>query len=238
MVFYSRKKFGSRLRSKFPRRKRVMRKKYVRRVSRKPGIRGFAPLGLKQAVRLRYCDHVALNPAVGYSGDYVYRANDLYDPNLTGTGHQPYGFDQLMAMYEHFTVVGSKITVNFVNTQTAGTPMICALKLDTLDTTLASQDMQYIREMPGQLARVVNTQTPGCTLRKAFSAAKHFTIPRGSVVSSAPHQGAIGASPSTCAYYHVLVGPVDSSTDLASMTLTVTIDYFAVFTNPLTLGSS
>ena len=41
-------------------------------------------------------------------------ANGAFDPNLTGVGHQPRGFDQFMAGYETFTVTGSKISVNFV----------------------------------------------------------------------------------------------------------------------------
>lgn len=40
---------------------------------------------------------------------YVYRQNDVYDPNFTGTGSQPVGFDQFMAFYGKFKVHGSHI---------------------------------------------------------------------------------------------------------------------------------
>lgn len=49
--------------------------------------------------------------SAAYSTGYIYRGNDCYDPNYSGTGHQPVGFDELMNMYDTFTVVGSKITV-------------------------------------------------------------------------------------------------------------------------------
>ena len=43
------------------------------------------------------------------------RLNSLFDPNLSGLGHQPRGFDQLMAVYEKYTVVAAKITVCYVS---------------------------------------------------------------------------------------------------------------------------
>ena len=38
---------------------------------------------------------------------------DCADPNHTGVGHQPLYFDQLMTIYNHYIVIGAKITVKF-----------------------------------------------------------------------------------------------------------------------------
>jgi hypothetical protein len=43
--------------------------------------------------------------------NYFFTANGLYDPDITGTGHQPMGFDTMMTFYEQYTVVSSAITV-------------------------------------------------------------------------------------------------------------------------------
>lgn len=46
---------------------------------------------------------LSINPAAGgVVGSYVFQINGPYDPNVTGIGHQPLGFDQLMLMYEHY----------------------------------------------------------------------------------------------------------------------------------------
>jgi len=49
---------------------------------------------------------VGLNPAIGAAAGYVFNLNSLHDPNTSGVGHQPTGFDQLIAIYEQllFTV--------------------------------------------------------------------------------------------------------------------------------------
>jgi hypothetical protein len=50
--------------------------------------------------------------AVGVANSYFFTANGLFDVNITGTGHQPMGFDQMMLMYEQYTVVNSKISIS------------------------------------------------------------------------------------------------------------------------------
>lgn len=80
-------------------------------------LRGLVPVfPVTKRVSLRYYEYrILLTQAVGSPAGYVFAANGLFDPDITGTGHQPMGFDQMMVFYEHYTVVHSKISVNFVN---------------------------------------------------------------------------------------------------------------------------
>jgi len=54
---------------------------------------------------LSYTESVAITGSTGSVGTYSWRINDLYDPNLSGTGHQPLGFDQYMLLYNKFRVM-------------------------------------------------------------------------------------------------------------------------------------
>jgi len=47
---------------------------------------------------------------------YLFSANGMFDPDITGTGHQPMGFDQMMSLYNQCCVIRSKITVCFIPT--------------------------------------------------------------------------------------------------------------------------
>lgn len=55
-----------------------------------------------------------------YLAERVMRGNSAYDPDYTGVGSQPYGFDELTAVYHSYRVLSSKISV-YVYTTTAAT---------------------------------------------------------------------------------------------------------------------
>lgn len=49
-------------------------------------------------------------------GEYVYRLNSLFDPDQTGVGGQPDGFDQWKALYQNYRVVAAHVCVEFICT--------------------------------------------------------------------------------------------------------------------------
>jgi len=69
---------------------------------------------------LRYAQSNVIDVANFGQGQQVFRANSLYDPDYTGTGHQPNGFDQLMVAYNHFTVLRATIRVRVLQTLQGG----------------------------------------------------------------------------------------------------------------------
>jgi len=60
-------------------------------------------------VKLKYVETFSLTGAPSIQ---LFRGNDLFDPNYTGTGHQPYLSDQLGPLYQNFTVYASKIKIS------------------------------------------------------------------------------------------------------------------------------
>jgi hypothetical protein len=62
---------------------------------------------------LRYVDAFSLQCAAAtlVSG-YQFRINSIYDPDYTGTGHQPYMHDQLAALYAQYRVHRIRATIS------------------------------------------------------------------------------------------------------------------------------
>jgi hypothetical protein len=56
----------------------------------------------------------SLDPAAVGAG-VQYASNSIFDPNLTATGHQPLSHDQWSQFYQHYLVMGSKITIKVLN---------------------------------------------------------------------------------------------------------------------------
>lgn len=80
-----------------------------------PGVDGHRIWGFPNSIvtKLRYCDYLTLSSTTGVRALNVFAANGIYDPDITGTGHQPMYHDTYAAIYDQYTVIGSKITVHF-----------------------------------------------------------------------------------------------------------------------------
>lgn len=95
----------------------------------------------RQRVILRYTQEGTLASAAA-SGTQVFRANSCFDPDLTGTGSQPVGFDQWSAFYNRYIVYKCFVEFKIANRGAiGGTFGVHATNQDTnVDVaTLASQ---------------------------------------------------------------------------------------------------
>ena len=118
---------------------RAMKYYYGRKLSipYTPRISGFPT---RQSVKLRWVENVQLNPALGSMAYYRFRANSIHQPDLTSAStHQPRGHDQWAQVYDHYTVIGSKIMVSGFNNAGNVVPGVFGLYLDdTSSNTFAS----------------------------------------------------------------------------------------------------
>lgn len=63
---------------------------------------------------LRYVEHIQLTAATNTTTNpTIFNCNGLYDPYYPVGGHQPYGFDQFMAIYNHYSVQRATIRCTF-----------------------------------------------------------------------------------------------------------------------------
>lgn len=99
-----------------------------------------SPLPTKYTTKLVYSEEIAINAGAGTTGQYVFSMNGMWDPDISGVGHQPRGFDQLLAMYDHFVVIGSKITVTVDNSTNPGGQMLMIMPYDTATTISSTND--------------------------------------------------------------------------------------------------
>lgn len=77
-----------------------------------------------KTIRLTYYHtrDMAAQPTADVPASHTYRANGIFDPDYTGVGHQPRGFDQWASHYKKYRVISSKVTV-LTNSTSSGTLM-------------------------------------------------------------------------------------------------------------------
>lgn len=104
---------------------------------------------------LVYGDSIILTPGVSAFASKAYSLTSLYDPDPAVGGAQPYFFDQLMAIYGRYTVIGAKLTATFTydrgNSDTSSGPWVngcigsdaSTLASTSTDVLIASQNSDY-----------------------------------------------------------------------------------------------
>lgn len=186
-------------------------------------------------VKLTYVDSAAQTSNTGSITTYNFKSNGMYDPNFTGTGHQPLGFDQMMAQYNHFTVIGSKITVTFDVQPTATVPVLVAIQ-SAAGTSFTPTSIDEICEQPRihwKLLPVGNGNSRG-KLSHKFSAKKFFSTK--AIVAEDSYKGSASIDPVETAFYRILMAAENAGT--VTVNWRVRITYIAVFSEPKHLAQS
>jgi hypothetical protein len=73
----------------------------------------------KLICKLRYHEGQSIVSTTGGLNVYKFRLNSLFDPNYTGTGHQPMYRDTYAGVYNHYSVISTVAKVRFVNNSAA-----------------------------------------------------------------------------------------------------------------------
>jgi len=105
-----------------------------------------------------YCDTFTLTVGTGgvLGAEHIFRLNSLYDPDFTIGGHQPYGFDQVAALYRKYRVDGCRFEVTLTNASEDGLAVMLMLQPSDGTYALAAAGTAYALEKPGCIMEVLN----------------------------------------------------------------------------------
>ncbi len=187
---------------------------------------------------MRFCSDLGIiNPTVGTKGTYIFRTNDIFDPNFTATGHQPYGHDTLALVYTKYKVLSSKITVHFAATGIGNSHNgIASIQVKT--TSTAEPNPTLTCEQPETTYKAIGPEDSNkglVTLSKTFNTNRFFGR---SDVQGRNLSAAFGVSPVTQAFYHVGLQHQNALGDYPSTNFFTTITYKVLCTEPKDLGQS
>ncbi len=171
----------------------------------------------------------------------TFRANDLGDIEGTGTGHQPRGFDQYMALYAEYAVLSSTISVKFW-TRSSNEP--AAISIQTEEVGLGDPVDSTIVEMLENNPRTTRVGAyraeglgRGGIVRTGVNVAK-FLNRSGGIADDADLTGTAFVSPSQLVRYSVnaINGGLTVNTGVTEIHVTLT--YRVMFLQPKKIGIS
>lgn len=212
---------------------RPKRPQQQEKIEARPRMTGFP---VRMPARLVYEDLLTIAPGATL-GSYVFRGNSLFDPDYTGTGHQPRYYDQLTAVYGRYKVLGSSITVEMINTSGGGgSGAVFAVTPNTEIITFTS--WQTAAELPQ--SRVSDIVPIGSVY--PFKIDHRVTTTQ--ICGLLPYQvndedwsATIGSNPLHIWYWNINVAAVNSAVNV-TVQVRVRITYDAVMYDRIDVGTS
>lgn len=189
----------------------------------------------RQYVKLKYSQFINLTSTAGVVNDNVWRGSSLFDPDLTGTGTQPYYFDQWAALYNFYSVLGSSIKVTCalgnVSSVAAGTCDLVVIPTQSTGTFVGStQDV--VLQQPYAKHRVIALQQitePG-VITHYMSTDKMYGSRNGTTdMVDTSYGAAVSANPNSTWAWHVCMWPHDRASTVTNY-IQVEITYYCIFT--------
>lgn len=214
--------------------KKVTKKKTLKkkRVMRKKAVipRTMVSLGAGFPKKIQathtYAKNLTLSSTLGVPTTYTFSCNGMYDPDNTAIlGNQPMFFDQLSAIYQHYCVIGSKVTLKIIPAYANQPAFGFAVYLND-DVTVSPTSLEGIREQTsGSIVYIPGGSDVMRTITKNWSASKTFGK---AVLANTDLQGTITTNPNEQTHYSFFVQPLDFATSL-TVYVQVTIQYIAVW---------
>lgn len=189
-------------------------------------------------VKLFYYENSLSITAVAIAGNYFFTANGIFDVNITGTGHQPMGFDQMMLMYEQYTVVGSKISVSAQTGTSVAVRAGIYLSPDTTSITdplrLMENGLITTKPVAGLgFAGYIKEFDLNCDVARYFGRNRNARA----LVDDVTLSGTVAANPTEQVYYAISAwDPFAAST--WSLYFDVLLEYDVIFWEPRKLTVS
>lgn len=188
-----------------------------------------SPLAQGALLKFKYADSdfdMSTTAGNSYRQYYTFGANNLFDPDQTGVGVQPYGFDPTCSLFGNYQVYASKIKVRFYTAENPVYKAVCTV-IPTTDIFLDWYDPNDLRVTAKAKQHIISSQegiTRGhfinhyCTTSRVFIGCSSKDADFGALVTSNPTRGW---------YWAVFTDTTDMATE-DTIFMDVQITYYAV----------
>jgi len=195
-------------------------------------------MAVRSLVRLRYVDVQTFEPITpGIKTVAIFTCNNMTEPDASGPGHQPMGFDQLMAFYSHYTVLGCKIKCTLANDNVPGQDTGWLFSISTRATASGYGGTYVSAEQPTARNRICTPSSGRPTqITHYFSASKYFNVKKPQ--DNPNLKGDVGNGPSEQAHFIVTAMPLNLTIAPAPHTLVIELEYIAFLSEPKVISAS
>jgi hypothetical protein len=168
----------------------------------------------------------------------VLRCGGAFDPDSSGVGHQPMGFDEWATFYQSYLVVASRVYADFCLTDTTTTPVLVGV-VRTASSSLSQTLSQEFMEQGACKYALLSPSVSGPVVKSMvldYDAKREYSLDK--VKDNESRIGAYTtANPSEDMYFCLWNQSLDQSTTSA-VSVNYRIEYDIIFSEPKLLPQS
>lgn len=196
-----------------------------------------SPFPKRMLRKLVYETSVNLNAGIGTIANHAFNMISCYDPDLTGVGHQPYGWDQLIVNYDHAYVLSTKAYCTALPNNDNSAFCTWGITLRDTSGTLGS-DPQTILETPYTQYSSIGYGQGGYnrTLTVKQGTKKYMGIK--DVLDNSQLANTVLAGPTDGYVLEIFQFGINSTIDPGAITVRVRLEFNVMFTEPKPLTGS
>lgn len=191
-----------------------------------------------QRVRMRYVELITINSEGIANAHYQFRANSIFDPNYTGSGHQPYKHDTYQQLFDHYLVYKSFIKCEVAPAQQVSDEVgnIFGLGLYVRDVATTEDSFSLLSEKGTGRTMLANSDpSKKYYLKSMYSAKSFFNIKN--IKDNSDRLGAqFGTNPAEDVIYTITQYAM--GVDPVPINIKVVIDYYCLLSEPRDLTQS
>lgn len=175
-------------------------------------------------IKHRYVEQVIMT-STATPVNVVFSCNSLFKPSLTPVSHQPLWFDTVRLIYNHYTVIGSRIKIMCMPVDGVDEARVISLTVD--DDGTISNNINTLQEQ-GRASQAYLAQNSNRvkTLTKSWSMRKNWG--KGATLANSLMRGDGLTSPEEQQYYVVTLASLDGASTTRCL-ISVQIEYIAVW---------
>lgn len=181
---------------------------------------------------VRYQEQIVPTAASGF--DQLMNINSIFDPNRSGTGHQPLGHDQLATLYGRYRVVKCAWEIDVTNIGLATYGVCCVVPTNSASSfassveTAAEQPYAQTKSISG-MATISGSWPASVRFKGSISLDRLYGTTRSNMDGPDRYQAVFGASPTELAILHICGTEITGQTAFAALLnvgLTYTVEVY------------
>lgn len=201
---------------------------------------GPLPFAREYYVRLPYADSFQQSAATSYANQFgvtTWNLASLYDPDVSGIGHQPMMYDQLTGIYRKYWVYGCKVQIEYSDPSADHLFLSYCVRTRNLAGVNGKTISQATEQRNCKVFPMVNTGSQKKTVSFYVDLAKAHGIPK-IVFKTDEEQYAAAYNASPAGFCYLEIGTASTNNSAVSVNIRLRLTYFARMYDYLTQSQS